>query len=164
MKPMCAGLFAVGVVFLAAGPAATQDKDKGNKLSESALKVLQGATEFELYSIDFANPDKGKTGFHDMKSVGKTTVKDPETRKKLVAEFVKGMEGRIDPARCFNPRHGIRAAHDGKTVDLVICFECAQFDLYENGSDKPTRLLIGKGPEPAFDKVLKDAGVPKPKN
>ena len=160
MKPMLAGLFAVTAVCLAAGPTRSAD----NKMPEGALKVLQNATEFELYSIDFAHPDKEKTGFHQMKVVGKTAVKDAATRKKLVAAFAKGMEGKIDPARCFNPRHGIRATHDGKTVDLVICFECAQFDLYEPGSDKPTRLLIGKSPEPTFDQVLRDAGVPRPKN
>ena len=160
MKLLPAGLFAATAVCLATGPAGSAD----NKLPESARTVLQNATELELYSIDFAHPDKEKTGFHDLKAVGKTTVKDAEARKKLVSEFLKGMEGKIDPARCFNPRHGIRATHDGKTVDLVICFECAQFDLYEPGSDKPTRLLIGKGPEPTFDKVLRDAGVPKPKN
>jgi hypothetical protein len=162
MKPMLAGVFVVIAACLTAGPAGSADKD--NKLPESVLKVLQNATEFELYSIDFAHEDKGKTGFHDLKSVGKTTVKDADTRKKLVAEFVKGLEGEITPARCFNPRHGIRATHDGKTVDLVICFECAQFKLYEGKDGEPKTLLIGKGPEPAFDKVLKDAGVPKPKN
>ena len=160
MKLLPAGLFAATAVCLATGPAGSAD----NKLPESARTVLQNATELELYSIDFAHPDKEKTGFHDLKAVGKTTVKDAEARKKVVSEFLKGMEGKIDPARCFNPRHGIRATHDGKTVDLVICFECAQFDLYEPGSDKPTRLLIGKGPEPTLDKVLRDAGVPRPKN
>jgi hypothetical protein len=160
MKLAFAGLFAVVVVVLVAGPAVSAD----NKLPESALKVLQSATEFELYSIDFAHTDKEKTGFHNMKVAGKTTVKDADTRKKLVTEFVKGLEGEINPARCFNPRHGIRATYDGKTVDLVICFECAQFKLYEGKDAEPKTLLIGKGPEPAFDKVLRDAGVPKPKN
>jgi hypothetical protein len=160
MKPLFAGLFAVAAVGLAAGPGRAAD----NKLPESALKVLQNATEFELYSIDFANEDKGKTGFHDMKVVGKTAVKDADVRKKLVSDFVKGTEGTLYPAKCFNPRHGIRATHDGKTVDLVICFECAQFDVYGPDGDRSKRLLIGKGPEPALDKVLRDAGVPKPKN
>lgn len=155
-------LFAAAVAALTAGPARSADK---NKMPESALKVLQNATELELYSIDFAHMDKEKTGFHDMKVVGKTTVKDADVRKKLVAEFVKGMEGDLVPARCFNPRHGIRATHDGKTVDLVICFECAQFYVHEGlGTGQSNRLLIGKGPEPALDKVLKDAGIAKPKN
>lgn len=152
--------FAAAVTALTAGPGCSAD----NKLPESARKVLENATEFELYSIDFAHPDKEKTGFHDLKVVGKTTVKDADVRKKLVAEFVKGLDGTPFPSKCFNPRHGIRATHDGKTVDLVICFECAQFDVYGTDGAEPKRLLIGKGPEPAFDKVLQDAGVAKPKN
>lgn len=161
MKP----ILAVALLALATAPAATadNDKDKENKLSPAALKVLQSATEFELYSIDPGHTDE-KAGFHKVKIVGKTAVKDADTRNKLVSELTKAMEGDIKPARCFNPRHGIRAAHDGKTVDLVICFECSQFYVYEGKAEPSAHLLIGKGAEPALDKVLKDAGVPKPKN
>ena len=110
MKPTCAGLFAVAVVLLAADPAATDDKDKGNKLPESALKVLQNATEFELYSIDFAHPDKEKTGFHDLKAVGKTTVKDAKTREKLVSEFPREPIYRNDLAWTLYTEGGLLAA------------------------------------------------------
>ena len=98
-----------------------------------------------------------------LKAVGKTTVKDAEARKKVVSEFLKGMEGKIDPARCFNPRHGIRATHDGKTVDLVICFECLQVKSFAGDKDGPSYLTT-RSPQPTLDQVLTDAKVPLPKN
>jgi len=80
-----------------------------------------------------------------------------------VGALLKAMEGDIQPAKCFDPRHGIRATHEGKTVELVICFQCAQFNVYVGADGEGKHLLIGKGPEPALDKVLKDAGIPKAK-
>ena len=76
------------------------------------------------------------------------------------------MKGDIIEKKCFNPRHGIRATHDGKTVELVICFECSSFDIYsgsEGSVEKTKHLLVGKSPEATFNKVLKDAGSGKPK-
>jgi hypothetical protein len=94
--------------------------------------------------------------------LGKTMVK-ADTRKQLVETFLKGMEGKIDPAKCFDPRHGIRATHGGKTVELVICFHCSQFILYVGSAEKGPLLLVNKSPEASFDKVLKDADIPKAK-
>jgi hypothetical protein len=67
------------------------------------------------------------------------------------------------PARCFIPRHGIRATHDGKTVELVICFECSQ--LWVHQGDAKDWMTIGKEPQSVFDKLLTEAGIelaPKP--
>jgi hypothetical protein len=36
-------------------------------------------------------------------------------------------------AGCFNPRHGLRLKGGGKSVDLVICFECLQVEVFVNG-------------------------------
>jgi hypothetical protein len=65
-------------------------------------------------------------------------------------------------AKCFLPRHGIRVTADGKTIDLVICFECSWIYIYYGDKDGPHVTTSG-GPQPAFDKVLKDNGVPLPK-
>jgi hypothetical protein len=134
-----------------------------NKLPEEARTVLEKAETLELLSLDPVPPkEKPADGFHGYKVLGKTTVKG-DVRKELVGAFLKGMEGDIQPAKCFDPRHGIRATHDGKTFEVVICFECAQFKVYMGADGEGKGLLIGKGPEPAFDKVLRDAGIPKAK-
>ena len=144
---------------LAIGSARSED----NKLPAEAATILAKATELELYSIvpSFTKSD-AKDAFRGYEVLGKTTVKGAG-KKDLVAAFKKGLDGQIDPAACFNPRHGIRATYDGKSVDLVICFECAQFKVFLDKGDKGTGLLINAKPQVAFDKVLKDAGIEKAK-
>ena len=159
MRLMCTLVFA-GAALMAV-PSRSPAKD--NKLPADVVDILSKAEQFELLSLDpNSEGDKSKDAFHEYKVLGKTAVKDAEARKKLIESLTKGMEGEIRPAKCFNPRHGIRATHDGKTVDLVICFECHQFGLF-SGAGEVTGFLVDKSPEPAFDKVLKDAGIPKAK-
>ena len=136
-----------------------------NKLADDAAKILAKAEKIELYSLDpsrIRDKDKLKDDFHGFGILGKTTLKG-DAKKDLVSAFQKGLAGQIDPAACFNPRHGIRATYDSKTVDLVICFECAQFMVYGDKDDKGKSLLVNKKPQTAFDKALKDAGLEKAK-
>src|SRR5262245_7854668 len=151
---------AVSLVVLSLTDTAARSEE--NKLPAAAENILRKAAQIELLSID---PGDGKAppaadGFHGYKILGKTTLK-ADAGNALVAAFLKGMEGKIDPAKCFEPPHGIRATHDGKTVALVICFACSQFDVYAPAGR--TRLLIGTAPAPVFDKVLDAASIPRAK-
>ena len=98
--------------------------------------------------------------------LGKTAVKDKKddvAKQKLVDAFKQGVEdsdGAV--AGCFNPRHGIRVTHGGRTFDFVICFECLSVSLYA-GDAKEDGFLIADSPQDAFNKVLRDAKVPLPK-
>jgi hypothetical protein len=156
--------FAAPLVLLAlfaVGPAARAE-DKANKIPDDLRAVLEKADQFELLSLNPEEPkEKPKDGFHGWQVLGKTTVKDAETRKKLVAALGKGVkENDGTVARCFNPRHGIRVTHDGKTADFVICFECFQVKAF--AGDKLQGFLVTNSPQPTFDTVLKEAKVPLP--
>lgn len=153
-------VYALAIVCLLAITARGADTEFPAK----ARDIFAKADQLELLSLDPNQAEKvqPKDAFHGYKVLGKTVVK-AGTRKQLVEAFLKGMEGKIEPARCFDPRHGIRATHGGKTVELVICFQCSQFVVYLGSAEKGTLLLVGKAPEASFDKVLKDAGIPKAK-
>ena len=148
------------LVPLAASPVAGAE----NKIPDDLKTMLEKADKFELLSL---NPEhlkeKPADGFHGWAVLGRTTVKDADVRKTLLEAFEKGVkenEGIV--ARCFNPRHGIRVTHDGKTADFVICFECYQVKAFVGDRDAKDFLVTGS-PQPAFDKVLTDAKVPLPK-
>jgi len=147
-----------GIIFFAM-PAASQD----NVLPDGILQSLLKAEQLELLSL-LPEPEKvkPKDHFHGFTVLGKTVVKDAAARKNLVETFKKGMAGEINPAKCFDPRHGIRVIQDGKKIDLVICFACAQFYVHD-ASGNAKKYLVGNSPEPLFDKVLKDAGFDRPK-
>jgi hypothetical protein len=132
-----------------------------NKIPDQAVAVLKKATQFELLSI---SPDPFQKNspeeFQGWPVIGKTTVKDPNTRKRLVAALEKGVEeNKGDSMKCFNPRHGIRVTHDGLAVDFLICFECFQLMVYVAG-EKEQRVLITDSPASVFNQTLQQAKVP----
>jgi hypothetical protein len=139
----------------------TQVAAQENKIPDQAGEILEKASQFELLSIGHGPTPKNPTeDFHGWPVIGKTTVKDPDTRNRLVAALDKGVEeNKGDSMKCFNPRHGIRVTHDGKTADFVICFECFQVMVYVTG-EKEQRFLITASPAPVFNQTLQQAKVP----
>jgi hypothetical protein len=149
-------LLAAPLVFCGPGSA-----DQMPPLAQAALEKTD---TFELLSLD-PDPEKKtrKDGFHGWKVLGQTLIKDAKVRKDLVAAFKKGVEENDGiVADCFIPRHGIRIKHEGKTVDLVICFQCLKVYLYVDGK-REKGFLVTRSPQPLFNQVLKSAGVPLPK-
>jgi hypothetical protein len=133
-----------------------------NPIPEAAARALEKADTAELYSLD-PDPRREKEGggFHGWTVLGKTEVKGQAARKELLGALRRSADANeTGPAACFNPRHGLRLTAGGKAVDLVICFECLQVQVHD-GSDKATGFLISAGPQPAFDRVLTAAGVPR---
>jgi hypothetical protein len=129
--------------------------------------VLHKAAEIEVLSLDPSEGEDNKAGdaFHGWKVLGKTTVQEKAVRKKIAAAVARGVA--LAPklaAKCFEPRHGIRATYRGTTVDFVICYECSQIEVYYGKRNANVRT--DSSSEPSLDRILKRAGVPlaqKPK-
>ena len=144
-------------------PAACAGQEK-NVIPDHVKTILENATKYEVYSLDPGPGEGVKDGFHRWKVLGKTTVMAETKRATLLEALSKGVaDNKGEAAKCFIPRHGLRATHDGKTIDLVICFECMHVYVYADPKDsekKSDSFFTTGSPEEAFDKVLKDAGVP----
>jgi hypothetical protein len=138
---------------------------------KDARAVLEKAAEWELLALD-PNTDRKpdpKDAFRGWKILGKTTVKDADTRKALLAALDKGIadhaekrrkeleKGLLRESGCFQPRHGLRATASGQTVEVLICFECDPVYFYFG--ERRGAVATDESPQGAFDKVLKDAGV-----
>jgi len=132
-----------------------------NKIPDQARAILEKATEFELLSIGhYPFPENRTEDFQGWPVIGKTTIKDPNARKRLIDAMEKGVEeNKGETMKCFNPRHGIRVTHDGRTAELLICFECFQVMVYVTG-EKEQRVLITDSPAPVFNQMLQQAKVP----
>jgi hypothetical protein len=144
------GLISVLLLALPLAPARAQ-----NKLPDAAKAVLDNAASLEIYSLQ---PEQAKPGadesklFHGYPILAKATVKD-EDKKKVLEALYKGIaDNKGIAANCFIPRHGLRATNEGKTIDLVICFECLQVDLWD-GKDR-TRVLITASPRNVLNEFL----------
>lgn len=132
---------------------------KAVKLPDAALAVLEQADRLELLSLNPDPPEEEtpKDNFHGFGVLGRTVLREEKDRQKVVAAVKKGIGDSGFYVGCFNPRHGIRATRNGKTVDLVICFQCLNTRVYEGKvqSGVPTVRVA----EPVLDKFLRDAGV-----
>jgi hypothetical protein len=142
-----------------------------NTFPDIVKKILTKADTIELLSLDPGlpgqDPPKGKKQFHGWKILGSTKVTGKDTRKKLIDEINTNVEksNELYKASCFFPRHGIRASSEGKTIELVICFECGRIPCYYEGK-QIKEVATMKAPEKLLDEVLKAAKVPlapKPK-
>src|SRR5262245_9650245 len=135
-------------------------KPNGGTIPATAAAALEKADQFELLAIDPKYQDeKPKDDFHGWRILGRTSIKDANTRKKLVAALKQGAaenDGMF--ANCFNPRHGIRVTHEGKTIDFLICFECMRVEIYADQM-RDGDFLTARSPQPVFDEVLRQAGV-----
>jgi hypothetical protein len=124
------------------------------------MDALQHADRYELLSLDprhYREPPPDN--FHRWKVLGRTSVTDPATRKKLNRALRIGAWGAGMPYMCFNPRHGIHVIQAGKSVDLVVCFECRQARAFD-GAQPTEGFGVSGSPQPDFDEVLRNAGVP----
>lgn len=135
----------------------------GSKLPSDVVAVLENADTFELLSLDPEHESTGN-GRQQWPELGKTAIQSPETRQRVLAALNQGVAEGGTAAKCFFPRHGIRAVRGDTTVDLVMraraCFECHQIYVYFDGKRSASAVLTSGSPEATLDEVLKTAGVP----
>jgi hypothetical protein len=136
----------------------------GVSASEPAVKVAV-PEQIILYSIDGNDyapgegPKAGGEKFGRYPVLGKVEIKDAGKREEIFAVLEKGIrdsDGRI--AKCFLPRHVVRAVSKGKTVDYIVCFQCLQVQVVADGKSKT--LPITAEPLAVFNRHLKAAGIP----
>jgi hypothetical protein len=134
-------------------------------LPQNVQTMLENADTFTLFSL---NPDpdirhQAKEDFQDYEILGQLNIPSRATRTKLIDALNEGIAASDQTANmCFNPRHGIRAKKGNETVELLICFECRQIEI--TSPWVTNTLLTTPDPWPTFNKVLKTAGIPLPKN
>ncbi len=136
-----------------------------NALPPDAQKILDSGGRFVLLSLNptpanISTNTAGSAGetFHGYPVLGKTEIKDAKQRKELLRALYRGIadsDGSV--AGCFNPRHGISATLENKTVELVICFECLSMTVYADGQ---SGVLTTRSPLPTFNKALEEARLP----
>ncbi|MDC3960559.1 hypothetical protein [Polyangium jinanense] len=133
-----------------------------SSLPDSAVAVLEGADSFQVLALD---PDRGEEPppgvetFHGHQVLAKGDVEGPEARERIAGIVNAGVRKGGTQAKCFNPRHGVHAVQGGRTVDLVICYECSALEVVEDG--RSTTLPTGDV-QADLDEAFRAAGVIRP--
>jgi hypothetical protein len=127
--------------------------------------------ELTLYSLDPSQVmkelgervfPKDREVLYDCPVLGQVKITDPEKRRGIIAAIKRDMhDGFPNQAKCFYPRHLLRIVKDGKSVDLVICFQCHNYEVYRDGviRSRPTPS-IGEGSKLLLNQIFVDGGVP----
>ena len=150
------GSFGLILVLISTLPGCAAEKE----LPQQAKAILSKVSEFTLYSLEPHEKADKTNSLHGEKVLGKTMVKDAAVRKQLLSTLEKSIaKPEKGGAKCFWPRHAIRATHEGKTVDVPICFECGWVYVYLDNEDAIRIQMDTAGQEP-FDDVLRKAKVP----
>ena len=154
------GRFCWGQPHALAVPTSTQWKAAFPTNANSVLDAAPKITLFSLYSrgLQTEYDELGPHPFHGFKVLGQTELRGQDKRQ-LLAHFYDAVAQRNKfRAACFAPHHGLRVQRNGKTVDLVICFTCGQFETH--GLGPKTNAIIAKEGRAYFDAVLRQAKVP----
>jgi hypothetical protein len=125
--------------------------------------ALETGTNFKLLSIDPNDSTaQGKShppsilGYHVL---GETVISSATERRTIIRTLIESIANFSgDFKKCFNPRHAISFDDSANHYDILICFECSPFYVYQNG-----KLLCNGGltgdPEP-LNAILRAAHVP----
>lgn len=164
LKPLIAlALLGFGSCGSSAKVTAMADVDFGQDVPSVEAEILRGAAELELIALDPTWPTPEQKAdparFHGYGVLGRAAMSDPAGRVELldlIAQACRENDGIV--AGCFDPRHGIRATVEGRTVDLVICFSCLQVLVFADGE------RIGSGDlastqEPSVSSIFVAAGL-----
>ena len=139
-----------------------------NSLPAEAKKGLAKAETIELFLLDprrkptDKDAAKQKDRFCGWGVQSSVKVTDKGKRKELVASIEKAVaDSRATEQRmCFYPHHGLRAVGGGKTVEMIICFQCRRIQVYV---DEALRTVATtRDPEDILDKLLEGKKVPVP--
>lgn len=136
------------------------------------LEGLYSPDSVTLYSIDFrqmdwefkkGEPPRGNERLYPNRPyriLGQMELTDAETRRELLSAARADLDTAGNPAKCFDPRHLIRAKKWGQTFDYLICFECDFYEVYLNGTRlRGETAFGGNSSESLLNQLLEDAGI-----
>lgn len=143
------------------------------EMPPSAAQALENPGQITLFSLEpWAVSDKN-TGARDHKVLGQVTL-DQTRGMKAIAAFRDAVasvqcsgwflrECHAPPiAFCFNPRHALDVTANGKKFHFLLCYECSQMQIFEDG--RPLARLAVAGSPKVLNALLAAANVPLPKS
>lgn len=115
-------------------------------LTGSAREALVDSEEMEIFTLnpapqvdDDPHPAAAKDLLHNHRILGRAQVTDPGERAELGRLIDRSTRRFADGeaiADCFSPRHALRVERGGVTIDILICYQCANVHVYGKGWER----------------------------
>ncbi len=102
------------------------------RLSQKTRQVLEQADEIEIFDIvmkkfSAAAPQVEPDDFQNYHVRKKAVIRDVNLKQQLLNALFYAVGSKDSGSMCFTPRHGLRAIYKDQRVELVICFQCGNF-------------------------------------
>lgn len=101
--------------------------------------------------------------FHGFSVLGRADIKDVGQRQQLVGALygtIMDREGALGSAACFSARHGLHLTKQGKTLDVLICFQCGQ--THTSGPAGARLLPASETGRKTFEAAVRSTQLPVP--
>ena len=125
--------------------------------SKSIKNILENADSFEFYSLEPLKKNEEGDKLHGWFVLGKVKIKCEEQKQIIESLYKSIADSNGVGARCFAPRHGIRAKKGEETVDLLVCFECYKVLIIKG--DKRGQETLTASAQKVFDKILEKHNI-----
>lgn len=133
---------------------------------DGSLDILKQSHQLTLFSVKPRESfGQSKHTFHDYEILGQIALTETDAKLSLLSSLFDGLVAAPGDNMnniafgCFEPRHGIRAKHQGNTVDLLICFKCHRFRIYQSNKRDFISGFINSYPQPTFNQMLTAANI-----
>jgi hypothetical protein len=133
-------------------------------LSRSQRKTLERSLPLQVRVILERSPILEVLGLSSSSKAGMAWSPDISVplppgaeRAELLDSFYFDASAGPNTSACFIPRHGLRATYKGKSVEIIICYECHLFEVKGDlGEYHGGVYLNGSAAHHRFDDVLRD--------
>lgn len=138
---------------------AEQRKYLDESLPSKVREVLEKSESFAV----LAEIDEQEIRETDLKTFQPnriTKITDEKEKKQILESFYFDASRPEYPAACYEPHHAIKAVYQGKTVEIEICFSCAQFIVKsEYGKFEGTILRENRKSEDLLRKIIESKSI-----
>lgn len=124
------------------------------------LEMLEPTTVYRLDGGPKPAPRDEAAQFHGAPVLAAGTLAKESSRKQFIASLRRVLEsGHGGQPACFLPRHGVTLIDGSHRYDIVMCFECNRFDVYDGEGNGLYSSGFAAEEGAVWDALFSTAGV-----
>jgi hypothetical protein len=133
-----------------------QKKELDSTLPPKVREILEKADALDVLGL--SSEEKAGIGWYpDVRTV----LPIGNERTELLRSFFFDASAGPNPSACFIPRHGLRARYKGKTVNVIICYQCHLFVVEGDlGKFNGGVYKDGSAAHHLFENIIRTKGEP----
>jgi hypothetical protein len=138
---------------------AKQRKYLDATLPADVRKILEDSETFEILA-EVGPKEATERDLTEFRPNRIVAISDERQKRQILESFYSDAATQDGPANCYEPHHGIRAGIGDKSIEIEICFACAQFKgVGDLRSVSGTIVRSGRKSENLFGDIVERQSV-----